>query len=157
MHILGYFNLKLKIMKTIFAAISVCILMLSCSKDDTPNNRAPGAFELLTVANNSDGIDLKPTFTWKAAVDPEGDALTYTLFLDADEDPKTVIAENLSFPTFTSSDSLQLKTMFGTVVMASIGRKFLQTSCLSETYSRQDQVIPPLFLTKRFGSLAARA
>ena len=105
-------------MKTIFAAISVCILMLSCSKDDTPNNRAPGAFELLTVANNSDGIDLKPTFTWKAAVDPEGDALTYTLFLDADEDPKTVIAENLSFPTFTSSDSLQLVTKYHWKVIA---------------------------------------
>ena len=97
------------------------LVAVACSKDDitpppvettippketppteTVENKAPAAFDLIDIVDGSDNIDLKPIFSWQSAVDPEGEAVTYDLYLDADQEPTTLIAENLVTPNFTS-------------------------------------------------------
>ena len=113
---------KMKTTKNAITFLTVVIL-IACSKDDshTPEtsvNKAPGAFNLTSVADDSEGIDLKPTFTWNAAADPEGDTVTYDFYLDGQEDPATLVAANLIGPTFTITDSLHLVTNYQWKVIA---------------------------------------
>lgn len=56
--------------------------MLAVSQE-MPNN-APSAPELLTPSDNATDVKINGVFTWKAASDPDGDAVGYTLMLSSD-------------------------------------------------------------------------
>ena len=56
--------------------------ILSVSQD-MPNN-APSAPELLAPSENDTGVRINGLFTWRAASDPDGDAVVYTLMLSPD-------------------------------------------------------------------------
>ena len=48
------------------------------------------------AADGATGLDGALTLSWDAATDPDGDAVTYTLYLDGDADPATAVASGLS-------------------------------------------------------------
>jgi len=80
---------------------------LSCSKDDNSDrNEAPNPFNLITVVNNATLVEVLPTFSWEAAIDPDGDDVSYTLYLDTEENPITIYAENLNATRFESIERL---------------------------------------------------
>lgn len=88
------------------------LTLCSCSSDsnDEASNQAPEAFSLIGVTD-ADGaieVDVKPTFSWNAAIDPEGDAITYDLLIDTNNNPTTIVANNISGTTFTLQDRLPL-------------------------------------------------
>ena len=56
--------------------------ILSVSQD-MPNN-APSAPELIAPSDNDTGVRTNGLFTWKAASDPDGDTVVYTLMLSPD-------------------------------------------------------------------------
>ena len=84
--------------------------LFNCSKDENnaAPNQAPEAFTLIAVTDGAIGVDVKPTFSWNAAVDPEGDTITYELLMDANSNPTTSIANNISGTSFTLQDRLPL-------------------------------------------------
>ena len=93
------------------------LLITACSKDDgggsnvqlpDSDNRSPEPFNLVSVGDNSVDIDPNPTFSWDAATDPDGDTVTYDLFLDSHAEPQTKMAEDLGDTSFKVSDSLAL-------------------------------------------------
>ena len=47
-------------------------------------NQAPGAFAFLTPGEDETGVALTPTLSWGASIDPDGDAVTYTVYLDSE-------------------------------------------------------------------------
>ncbi|QLG45932.1 Kelch repeat-containing protein [Costertonia aggregata] len=103
--------------------ISIPFFIASCGKDDEDNttaveNQPPNAFELVEVINGANEVDLFPSFQWNTASDPENDEVTYSLFLDTDEQPSTLIAENLSSTNFTLSDRLFVLTDYYWKVIA---------------------------------------
>lgn len=70
-------------------------------------NVAPLAFKLISVTNNGEDINLRPILEWEEAKDPNEDELVYTIFLDKEEDPSTMIAENISETNFELTTSLE--------------------------------------------------
>lgn len=136
----------------IISLITLTILIISCSKDDaavlptqngTPTteipqpvenkgNKSPELFSIIDVTNGSKEVDLMPSFSWQPALDPEGESVTYDLYLDADQEPTTLIAENLVEPKFSMTERLHLITDYKWKVVAK-DAKGAQTS--SETNS----------------------
>jgi len=95
---------------------SIASLFASCKNDDnseaSQKNQAPEDFKLLTVGNTSTKIDLLPELTWEAATDPEGDTVTYSVFLDTNSTPQNSIATELTGTYFTILENLNLNTTY---------------------------------------------
>ena len=107
-------------MKTILKISFLFLLFIafSCSKDDNEavmepedpivQNSAPSTFDLLGVTDNAVEVDVLPTFNWNAASDPDGDAVTYDLYLDTGATADELYAENLTNTTFEVTERLAL-------------------------------------------------
>jgi hypothetical protein len=66
-----------------------------------------------------DGIvNRTPTFSWEQATDPDGDTVTYDLYVDSQENPSTLIAENLSTTSFELTENLDFETQYYWKVVA---------------------------------------
>ena len=96
------------------------VSLLSCSRDDTPtpNNQAPAAFNLTTPANNAANAALNPALGWQAAADPDGDAVTYSVYLDQNANPSTKIISGLTATSFTPTTALANNTAYYWKVVA---------------------------------------
>jgi len=73
-------------------SIVVPVLLSSCNKgkdkpEPAPANQAPNSFDLVGVANGASNVDLMPNFSWTAATDPDGDTVTYDLYIGSNENP----------------------------------------------------------------------
>lgn len=73
-------------------------------------NSAPLSFELIapTVNGSNAFITVTPTFIWNASEDPDGDAVTYDLYLDSGATADQIYAENLTETTFEVTERLAL-------------------------------------------------
>ena len=98
------------------SSIALAFTLLNCSSDDnaitiqeteTPN-QAPEAFSLIGVADAATQVTVTPTFSWNASTDPDGDPVTYELFVDGNSNPTTSIANNINDTSFTSEERLPL-------------------------------------------------
>lgn len=109
-------NYLTKLMGTL---LILSITTSSCSKDDneTPN-KPPEAFNLIGVTNNAQGVDVFPTFSWQEAIDPDGDNVSYNLYLGKEEQPNTLYAENLTNTNFTVTERLSLNSTYNWKVVA---------------------------------------
>ncbi|MGB5555110.1 MAG: kelch repeat-containing protein, partial [Flavobacteriaceae bacterium] len=101
----------------------MAIALFGCKKsDDSPEvdpvNKAPNAFNLVEVANGANGIGYLPTLSWQVAVDPDGDAVSYDVFLDTTASPATLLAGGLSVTTVTVTTSLERATNYSWKVVA---------------------------------------
>lgn len=91
----------------------------SCSKSESvPDNQPPNSFNLISVADGATDIGLEPQLKWEAATDPDGDQVTYQVYLDAQNPPQTSIVNNLDVNTFTVDEALHPKTTYYWKVVA---------------------------------------
>src|SRR5690606_2617449 len=102
------------------ACVLLCssLLLFSCSKDDGPGNQPPKSFKLIEVADGATNVELQPQLKWEAATDPDGDQVTYQVYLGTQNSPQTSIANNLDLNTFTIEDALQSETTYYWMVVA---------------------------------------
>lgn len=103
-----------------YAGLLLCstLLLISCSKKDEPINRPPNSFSLIEVPNGATDVGLQPQLKWEAATDPEGDQVTYQVYLGAQNPPQTSIVNNLNVNTLTIEDALQPETTYYWKVVA---------------------------------------
>lgn len=112
----------------ILAFIALALPFFNCSNDDNTMqigetaNRAPETFNLLTVSDGATEVDVKPTFSWSAAIDPDGDSIGYELFVDTHDNPTTSIASNISGTEFTPENRLSLNENLFWKVTATDGK-----------------------------------
>ena len=107
--------------KTKFVLFTLAILLWACSKgndDNVPSNNPPVAFALTRVTNGATGVELTPTFSWQPAVDPDGDAVSYDLYIDTQTPPGALIEAGIATTTHTLTDSLSLNTAYHWKVVA---------------------------------------
>lgn len=119
------------------------------SDDDGVENQAPKAFDLTGMADGAKDITLKPTFSWNATTDPDGDAVTYDLYLDTVNPPKTLLAENSSETSFTSTDNLQRATLYYWNVVAKDGNGG-NTQSKTYTFTTQAEINSDFLIGKWF-------
>jgi len=115
----------MKTLKSTLLALMV-VSVFSCSKDDdspNPGNQAPESFNLITVADGSSNVDLKPTFSWEPAIDPDGDAVSYDVYLDTENPPTTAVASGLGDITYTPQDNLNPDETYYWAVVAKDGNQ----------------------------------
>ena len=132
--------LKLTIMKTfnIIAVLFLLVSLLACSSDDNgsdgpesqpqpqpqpqPENQAPTAPDLVGVTDNAVGVDVYPTFSWDASTDPDGDTVSYEIYIDETDDPTTLYASNISSTSYTLENRLKLFSQYHFKVVANDGK-----------------------------------
>lgn len=99
--------------KTFLLLLFVSVFFSSCSSDDdSTKNQAPDAFDLTGIADGDSNISLNPTLTWNSTTDTDGDAITYDVYLDTVNPPNTLLAENLTLTSFTSTENLERATTY---------------------------------------------
>ncbi len=105
--------------KTISFLFTIVFTMISCSKSDNGlANRVPETFNLIGITNGTTGVDLLPNFIWTAAVDPDGDPVTYDLYIDSNENPTILFAENISVTNYQAEERLSLTNQYYWKVVA---------------------------------------
>jgi len=126
-------------MKTFIKIPLILLLMMafqSCSKDDgpapdpiaqpepmpepEPENQAPKPVSLVSPAPDAENIDVRPTFSWQAATDPDGDTLTYEVYADTTATPSTLIGTTNS-TSFEMEERLSLLETHNWKVIAKDG------------------------------------
>lgn len=115
----------------IFTLLILCLLTASACKDGNnvtndsppdPDNRPPEAFSLTSPEADADSTEIRLTFSWEAAADPDGDPVQYDVLLDTMPDPGTVAASGLTESEFTPDDRLSLVTDYYWKVVAKDGQ-----------------------------------
>lgn len=104
--------------KTLLILLLVSFAFASCSSDDSVNNQALNSFNLIEVADGATDVGLRPQLTWEAATDPDGDNVTYQVYLDTQNPPRISIASSLGVSTFSLEDEIQPETIYYWKVVA---------------------------------------
>ena len=98
--------------------ISCLAIFLSCSKEDVTEikNEKRQPFNLIAISDGAFDIDVKPTFIWEPAIDPEGFNVTYDLLVGKTANNFEPIASTINGTTFTVSNRLPVsEELFWTV------------------------------------------
>ncbi|GAB6188969.1 hypothetical protein JCM30566_07080 [Marinitoga arctica] len=67
-------------------------------------NTPPGSFDLTAPANGASfAAGANVSFTWSIPVDPDGDAITYDLYLDTNSNPTTLYAKDLTTSSYNDT------------------------------------------------------
>lgn len=145
--------------RNILWVVIACIMMLSCNKDDvpaqppgpdpTPENRAPEAFELLFPEDGADRELLRPEFSWQTAIDPDGNAVTYDLYVGEGSEPDSLVAKGILETRFTPTDDLALFGTYSWKVVARDTKKAEKSSAISGF------VVDPVLYLKKFSEACA--
>jgi hypothetical protein len=106
--------------------LSVMLFMSGCGKEDDNDlphdgNAPPATFNLIEIASGAKEIELYPFFSWAVATDPDGDKVSYDLYLDTAIDPGLYEAD-ISSNSFQIMDKLHLDTKYYWKVVANDGR-----------------------------------
>ncbi|MFB9056898.1 lipocalin family protein [Mariniflexile ostreae] len=104
--------------KSIVFIILLSLVITNCSSDDAVQNQNPNPFSLMEVGDGNAPISLLPQLNWEAAVDPDGDTITYQVFLGTNNQPQTAIAANLGVNTLTLNEELTPETTYYWMVAA---------------------------------------
>ena len=127
-------------------------LTLACNGEDNmppiSENQPPAQFNLLTVGNTSTNIDLLPELSWETAVDPEGDNVTYTVFLDTATDPQSILMNGVTDTSFAIVERLELNTIYYWKVSATDSN---DNTTDSETFSFSTRNLRATLLTSNAG------
>ena len=128
----------------ILMILIVTVFITSCKSDDdnsVAENKAPATFNLIAVADGEENVDVKPTFSWEAANDPDGDVVMYDIYLDVKNPPEILYGENLSDINFEITERLGVSNDYYWRVMAK-DNKGGYTKSVIHSFSTRDLRIP---------------
>lgn len=99
------------------------LLLGACNSDDdtpaVPDNNTPEDVILNSPANDTDEIDPDSVaLTWKQALDPDGDMVSYNVFLDKNNPPATLVVSGTTAGVYTVENPLDFDTSYYWKVIA---------------------------------------
>jgi len=86
-------------------------------------NNAPEDFNLISVEDNAQQVELNPILMWEAAVDSDGDAVLYDLYIQESGKEERLVAENVGATSFSDELSLTEDTLYFWWVVAKDGNE----------------------------------
>lgn len=101
----------------ILIVLTVLCLITSCGFEITVLNNAPAAPELQAPVADASAVGKLPTLSWSAAADPDGDVVTYDLYLDSNAAPAVKVA-TVGGTSFTVESALADSTAYSWKVVA---------------------------------------
>lgn len=88
----------------------------SCSTEENTQeeiaNSSPESFSLLNIEDKKLDVSLNPTLSWSEAIDPDDDSVSYSVLIDQNSEPSTVVANNINSTFFTLQEPLQKCTTY---------------------------------------------
>ncbi|MFS4469248.1 kelch repeat-containing protein [Maribacter sp. 2210JD10-5] len=90
--------------------------------DPTPQNQAPGAFGLLQIPDMDTDVSRLPTLSWEQATDPDGDVVTYDVYVDVVSEPSVMVATDLTTTTYDIEGELDIIRTYYWRVVAKDGK-----------------------------------
>lgn len=101
-------------------------LLAGCGDDNPsnpePENEAPGEAVLTAPAADATEVELTEVeLEWQEATDPNGDAVSYDVYLDGNNLPTTMVASGLNTTSYTLEDTLDHNTPYYWMITANDG------------------------------------
>jgi len=95
--------MKRTIIWNLLLSLMVFALLIigSCKKDDP--NVAPNAITLSAPSNLAEDIVLNTVLSWQAVIDPDGDEVTYDVYLDTDPNPEIVVSTDQKVISYSTT------------------------------------------------------
>lgn len=107
---------------TNFLSLSTVIILSGCSSDDGPSNRAPEQVVLISPTDQSEGVDIENIdLQWQQVTDPDGDAVSYDVYLDSVNPPVEAVATALNTTSYSITTPLGHETPYYWNVVAKDG------------------------------------
>ena len=111
-------------MKKIIAASLGILMLMACSRDpDDLKNEAPEEFVLLSPAEGVETDVYDISFEWEETTDPDGDTVTYDLYLYNSGDSPTKIASDITTNTYILQGRYTFDASSTWYVVAKDGKK----------------------------------
>lgn len=105
---------------------------------DTPNT-APSIVVLQSPSTGSTDILVQPELSWDAASDPDGDALTYDVYLDLNTSPTTKIGDAITTTSYEVLSSLEFNTIYYWKVVANDGNGGMSESDINSFTTKYNE------------------
>lgn len=136
----------------ISTVLSLLIIIVSCSSEDNkptpePVNEEPNSFSLNAIANNEIDVVLTPSFNWTVATDPDGDTVSYDLYLDENSNPTTLIAKNITTTSYQVQEHLSLIQQYYWKIIAKDGKGGMTQSDEIYSFTTRNVNLPTLPIT----------
>lgn len=110
-------------------------------------NISPSIPVAVSPANNAVNVALQPVFTWQGG-DPDGDAVTYDLYLDDTELPVTLRASSLSEARWVMTSDLEINTRYyWRIIAKDPSGAQTQSPVFSFTTRSAADSVPPVILS----------
>lgn len=106
-------------MKNIFYFILVISIMFGCkkSKEDNTNNPQPPSIPTNPVpSDTSTNVPVSTTLLWNQCTDPNGDPITYDIYLDTISNNPKLVHTSLSLPLFQANNLKKNATYYWRIV-----------------------------------------
>ncbi|MGB3607920.1 Kelch repeat-containing protein [Psychroserpens sp.] len=119
-----------------FSLVTLLLILSTCENSDDvstpdPNNNAPDPFNLISINNNSSGLDLNQlSFTWEASTDPDGDSITYDVYFGTDQASIDILINSTITTSYAFDGRFNTCTKYYWKVIAKDNRGG-ETECIS--------------------------
>ncbi|NJX15812.1 energy transducer TonB [Tamlana crocina] len=103
------------------SVLVLLLLLFTCSnnnEEQVEENKKPLAFNLVSINDQKENIDLLPSFSWQETTDPDGDPVTYDFYLDTNASPTSKLGSDLTETAFEITSELTLNTTYYWKVIA---------------------------------------
>ncbi|WP_417359394.1 lipocalin family protein [Galbibacter sp.] len=129
---------------------SLALIISSCSKDDEPSNQAPSQSSLVTPSNQEKDVDISEVeLSWKASTDPDGDTVSYDVYLDTLLPPEEKIMGDVSEVNLKLQNDLKYSTTYYWNVVAK-DQSGAESNSEIATFTTRDAMVEDLIVGKWF-------
>ena len=131
--------------------LSLTITIAACSsEDDGPSNQAPDKALLLNPSNQAKDLEVgEVELKWKAATDPDDDAVSYDVYLDTILPPEEKIMGDVSEVNLKLQNDLKYSTTYYWSVVAK-DESGAESNSDMATFTTRDPMIEDLIVGKWF-------